>query len=142
ISTCPRASAGIINTSPKRASNICAVLATMAALLPSTLPSDNTSPVTSIAKTATANAMYDFDKHLAALSEQTLLCIGDLMLDEFVYGEVSRISPEAPTPVIAVKRTEVMIGGAGQVSRKLAALGSRFIFCGALSGGDAWRGLT
>ena len=35
--------------------------------------------------------MYDFDKHLAALSEQTILCIGDLMLDEFVYGEVSRI---------------------------------------------------
>ena len=32
--------------------------------------------------------MYDFDKHLAALSEQTVLCIGDLMLDEFVYGDV------------------------------------------------------
>jgi D-beta-D-heptose 7-phosphate kinase/D-beta-D-heptose 1-phosphate adenosyltransferase len=45
--------------------------------------------------------MYDFDKHLAVLSEQTVLCIGDLMLDEFVYGDVSRISPEAPT-VIAV----------------------------------------
>jgi D-beta-D-heptose 7-phosphate kinase / D-beta-D-heptose 1-phosphate adenosyltransferase len=57
--------------------------------------------------------MYDFDRHLAALSEQTILCIGDLMLDEFVYGEVSRISPEAPTPVIAVKRAELMIGGAG-----------------------------
>ena len=48
--------------------------------------------------------MFDFDKHLAALSEQTVLCIGDLMLDEFVYGDVSRISPEAPAPVIAVKR--------------------------------------
>ena len=36
---------------------------------------------------------------------QTVLCVGDLMLDEFVYGEVSRISPEAPTPVIAVKRS-------------------------------------
>ena len=65
--------------------------------------------------------MYDFDKHLAALSEQTVLCIGDLMLDEFVYGEVSRISPEAPTPVIAVKRSEVMIGGAGNVARNLVA---------------------
>ena len=41
--------------------------------------------------------MYDFDKHLAALSKQTVLCIGDLMLDEFIYGEVLRISPEAPT---------------------------------------------
>ena len=64
--------------------------------------------------------MYDFDKHLAALSEQTVLCIGDLMLDEFVYGDVSRISPEAPTPVIAVKRTELMIGGAGNVARNLS----------------------
>ena len=34
--------------------------------------------------------MFDFDKHLAALAEQTVLCVGDLMLDEFVYGEVSR----------------------------------------------------
>ena len=55
--------------------------------------------------------MFDFDKHLADLTGQTVLCVGDLMLDEFVYGEVSRISPEAPTPVIAVKRTEMMIGG-------------------------------
>ena len=57
-----------------------------------------------------------------------MLCVGDLMLDEFVYGEVSRISPEAPTPVIAVKRTEVMIGGAGNVARNLVALGTRCIF--------------
>jgi D-beta-D-heptose 7-phosphate kinase/D-beta-D-heptose 1-phosphate adenosyltransferase len=44
--------------------------------------------------------MFDFDKHLADLSDQTVLCVGDLMLDEFVYGEVSRISPEAPTPAM------------------------------------------
>ncbi len=86
--------------------------------------------------------MYDFDKHLAALSEQTVLCIGDLMLDEFVYGEVSRISPEAPTPVIAVKRTEVMIGGAGNVARNLVALGARCIFVGAVGDDDAGGVLT
>ena len=50
--------------------------------------------------------MFDFDRHLADLSDQTVLCVGDLMLDEFVYGEVSRISPEAPTPVIACKPSE------------------------------------
>jgi D-beta-D-heptose 7-phosphate kinase / D-beta-D-heptose 1-phosphate adenosyltransferase len=86
--------------------------------------------------------MYDFDKHLIALSEQTVLCIGDLMLDEFVYGEVSRISPEAPTPVIAVKRTEVMIGGAGNVARNLVALGARCIFVGAVGDDDAGGVLT
>jgi D-beta-D-heptose 7-phosphate kinase/D-beta-D-heptose 1-phosphate adenosyltransferase len=81
--------------------------------------------------------MFDFDKHLADLAEQTVLCVGDLMLDEFVYGEVSRISPEAPTPVIAVKRTETMIGGAGNVARNLVALGTRCIFVGVVGDDDA-----
>jgi D-beta-D-heptose 7-phosphate kinase/D-beta-D-heptose 1-phosphate adenosyltransferase len=81
--------------------------------------------------------MYDFDKHLSALTEQTVLVVGDLMLDEFVYGEVSRISPEAPTPVIAVKRTELMIGGAGNVARNLVALGTRCIFVGVIGDDDS-----
>ena len=59
-----------------------------------------------------------------------MLCIGDLMLDDFVYGEVSRISPEAPTPVLAVRHKEVEIGGAGNVARNIAALGARCIFVG------------
>jgi D-beta-D-heptose 7-phosphate kinase/D-beta-D-heptose 1-phosphate adenosyltransferase len=71
-----------------------------------------------------------------------VLCIGDLMLDEFVYGDVSRISPEAPTPVIAVKRTEVMIGGAGNVARNLVALGARCIFIGVVGGDEAGKALT
>jgi D-beta-D-heptose 7-phosphate kinase / D-beta-D-heptose 1-phosphate adenosyltransferase len=86
--------------------------------------------------------MYDFDKHLTELSDQTVLCIGDLMLDEFIYGEVSRISPEAPTPVIAVKRAELMIGGAGNVARNLVALGTRCIFVGAVGDDEAGNELT
>ena len=54
--------------------------------------------------------MFDFDKQLSALDQQTVLCVGDLMLDDFVYGEVSRISPEAPAPVLRVNRSELMIG--------------------------------
>ena len=57
------------------------------------------------------------------------------MLDEFVYGEVSRISPEAPAPVIAVQRSETHVGGAGNVARHIAALGARCIFVG-LTGQD------
>ena len=83
--------------------------------------------------------MYDFDKHLSELSAQTVLCVGDLMLDEFVYGDVSRISPEAPTPVIAAKRSEVMVGGAGNVARNLVALGARCVFVG-IVGDDATGG--
>ena len=80
--------------------------------------------------------MFDFEKHLSSLERQTVLVIGDLMLDEFVYGDVSRISPEAPTPVIAVHRTETVIGGAGNVARNIAALGARCIFVGVV-GDDA-----
>jgi D-beta-D-heptose 7-phosphate kinase / D-beta-D-heptose 1-phosphate adenosyltransferase len=86
--------------------------------------------------------MFDFDKHLADLAGQTVLCIGDLMLDEFVYGEVSRISPEAPTPVIAVTRSEVMVGGAGNVARNLVSLGARCIFVGVVGDDDAGKTLT
>ncbi len=86
--------------------------------------------------------MFDFDKQLAALADQTVLCIGDLMLDEFVYGDVARISPEAPAPVIAVKRTEVMVGGAGNVARNLVSLGARCIFIGVVGDDDAGNALT
>jgi len=86
--------------------------------------------------------MFDFDKHLADIAGQTVLCIGDLMLDEFVYGEVSRISPEAPTPVLAVRRTELMIGGAGNVARNLTSLGARCVFVGVVGEDDAGRALT
>lgn len=51
-------------------------------------------------------------------------CVGDLMLDRFVYGEVSRISPEAPIPVLRAKRTVVMPGGVGNVARNISALGA------------------
>jgi D-beta-D-heptose 7-phosphate kinase / D-beta-D-heptose 1-phosphate adenosyltransferase len=85
--------------------------------------------------------MFDFDKHLSDLSRQTVLCVGDLMLDEFVYGEVSRISPEAPALVIAAKRSETMIGGAGNVARNIASLGARCIFVGVVGDDEAGRSL-
>lgn len=80
--------------------------------------------------------MFDFDALSQAIVRQTVLCVGDLMLDEFVYGEVSRISPEAPAPVIAVQRSETNVGGAGNVARNIASLGARCIFIG-LVGDDA-----
>src|SRR5512141_3043747 len=80
--------------------------------------------------------MFDFEALSHAILSRTVLCVGDLMLDEFVYGEVSRISPEAPAPVIAVQRSETNIGGAGNVARNIASLGARCIFAG-LIGDDA-----
>lgn len=50
-------------------------------------------------------------------------CVGDLMLDRYVYGEVSRISPEAPIPVLKAKRTVAMAGAVGNVARNVGSLG-------------------
>ena len=52
-----------------------------------------------------------------------VLVVGDLMLDEYVWGNVERISPEAPVPVLSVIREEFTLGGAGNVAKNLAALG-------------------
>jgi D-beta-D-heptose 7-phosphate kinase/D-beta-D-heptose 1-phosphate adenosyltransferase len=57
-----------------------------------------------------------------------ILCVGDVMLDRFVYGDVSRISPEAPIPVIAVREERSMLGGAGNVARNISSLGARLDF--------------
>ncbi|MGZ8300695.1 MAG: D-glycero-beta-D-manno-heptose-7-phosphate kinase [Rhodoplanes sp.] len=81
--------------------------------------------------------MFDFATFLARVPEQTVLCIGDLMLDDFVYGEVSRISPEAPVPVLAVKREEKLIGGAGNVACNVASLGARCVFLGVVGDDEA-----
>src|SRR3984957_12528837 len=81
--------------------------------------------------------MFDFDALSHAIGSRTVLCVGDLMLDEFVYGVVSRISPEAPAPVIAVQRSETNIGGAGNVARNIASLGGRCIFVGLIGEDDA-----
>jgi D-beta-D-heptose 7-phosphate kinase/D-beta-D-heptose 1-phosphate adenosyltransferase len=85
--------------------------------------------------------MSDFDALLHAITGQTVLCVGDLMLDEFVYGEVSRISPEAPAPVIAVKRSETDVGGAGNVARNIASLGAKCLFVGLVGDDDAGKTL-
>src|SRR5437763_99190 len=83
--------------------------------------------------------MHTIDQRLAKFASATVLCIGDVMLDDFVYGEVSRISPEAPVPVIAVRREDCVIGGAGNVARGIAALGARCIFVGVTGEDDAGR---
>ena len=85
--------------------------------------------------------MYDIETAIERVSEQSILCVGDLMLDEFVYGEVSRVSPEAPVPVIAATRDVKMIGAAGNVARNIASLGARCLFVGVIGGDEAGNAL-
>src|SRR5215467_5147840 len=67
---------------------------------------------------------------------QSVLVIGDLMLDEFIWGKVGRISPEAPVPVVNVTRESYFPGGAANVARNLRELGARTSVLG-IAGGDA-----
>jgi D-beta-D-heptose 7-phosphate kinase/D-beta-D-heptose 1-phosphate adenosyltransferase len=86
--------------------------------------------------------MFDFEQQITGLRQQTVLCIGDLMLDDFIYGDVSRISPEAPAPVIAVRRSEMVVGGAGNVARNIASLGARCLFVGVVGDDEAGKTLV
>lgn len=65
---------------------------------------------------------------LEALSKVTVLCIGDVMLDRFLYGKVDRISPEAPVPVVHVSHEIEMLGGAGNVVQNVISLGASVQF--------------
>jgi D-beta-D-heptose 7-phosphate kinase/D-beta-D-heptose 1-phosphate adenosyltransferase len=64
----------------------------------------------------------DLLPHLETLARPRVLIVGDLILDRYVFGSVERISPEAPIPVLAARRTEVRLGGAGNVAANLRAM--------------------
>ena len=66
-----------------------------------------------------------FSQFAAAAQQARVLVVGDVMLDRYWFGEVERISPEAPVPVVKIARSEVRPGGAANVARNAAALGAR-----------------
>lgn len=80
--------------------------------------------------------MTDFSHLLARFPRQTILVVGDIMLDHFVIGSVERISPEAPVPVVRFARDEYRLGGAANVAANLRALGAQVEMVG-LTGRDA-----
>ena len=71
-------------------------------------------------------------KYIDGFSQAKIFVIGDIILDEYVWGDVSRISPEAPVPVVAVTRETKMLGGAANVIHNLATLGASPVLCGVI----------
>jgi D-beta-D-heptose 7-phosphate kinase / D-beta-D-heptose 1-phosphate adenosyltransferase len=71
-----------------------------------------------------------------------VLCVGDVMLDRFVYGVVNRISPEAPVPVLRQTRAASMPGGAANVARNMASLGLEAVIIGVVGRDDAGEELV
>jgi D-beta-D-heptose 7-phosphate kinase/D-beta-D-heptose 1-phosphate adenosyltransferase len=74
---------------------------------------------------AAPSALSDWIDRLA---DGRVLCVGDVMLDRFVQGDVTRVSPEAPIPVLRIRRESAMLGGAGNVARNLVGLGTGVVF--------------
>ena len=72
----------------------------------------------------------------AHMRDKRVLVVGDVMLDEWIWGSVTRISPEAPVPVVAVDDHSFTLGGAGNVASNLRAIGARVSFAGTV-GDDA-----
>jgi rfaE bifunctional protein kinase chain/domain len=70
------------------------------------------------------------------------LVVGDVMLDHYVWGSVSRISPEAPVPVVSVTKENVLLGGASNVVNNIHSLGGRVSVCGVIGRDDAGRQLV
>ena len=75
-------------------------------------------------------------------SATSVLVVGDVMLDRYWFGEVSRISPEAPVPVVKVERTEERPGGAANVARNCAALGARVTLLSVVGADEAGQALA
>ena len=78
-------------------------------------------------KTGLKNIIADFSK-------TKILVIGDLILDEFIWGNVQRISPEAPVPVVWAQRRQFLPGGAANVADNLRSLGAQVSICGVVGG--------
>jgi D-beta-D-heptose 7-phosphate kinase/D-beta-D-heptose 1-phosphate adenosyltransferase len=81
----------------------------------------------------------DLLSQIDRLRTARVLCIGDVMLDHYVYGEVDRLSPEAPVPVLAIDSETRSLGGAGTVLRNLAALGAGMSFVSVVGNDDTGR---
>src|SRR6266550_6147651 len=74
---------------------------------------------------------------IRAMSDRKIVVLGDVMLDEFVWGDVSRISPEAPVPVVDIRRESVHLGGAANVLANVVALGAKACVVGVVGDDSA-----
>lgn len=76
-----------------------------------------------------ANELF---RYMDKFPEACILVVGDIIMDEYIWGDVSRISPEAPVPVVDVQNQTKMLGGAANVLNNIVSLGGRAILCGVI----------
>jgi rfaE bifunctional protein kinase chain/domain len=79
---------------------------------------------------------------IAGFSKAGVLVIGDIMVDHFIWGKVSRISPEAPVPVVDVQKDSILLGGCANVLNSIYALGGKVYVAGVIGTDDIGKGLV
>ncbi len=94
------------------------------------------------ARAAGSAETADLTDAIRRLARTSVLVVGDAMLDRYVYGAVTRVSPEAPIPILSVERDVAMPGGAGNVVRNLTALGAAVAFVSVVGDDQAGSDLT
>ena len=85
-----------------------------------------------------------FSRIISSFKNNNILIIGDIILDRYIFGKVSRISPEAPVPVVDVMRESFLLGGAANVANNIIALGGKVTVAGVIGkdrAGDVVKGL-
>jgi len=81
----------------------------------------------------------DLEAAIPRLEHANVLIVGDVMLDRYIYGTVTRISVEAPVPILAIEREVALPGGAGNVLRNVTALGAAAAFITVVGDDEAGR---
>ncbi|NJK85564.1 MAG: hypothetical protein HC906_05980 [Bacteroidales bacterium] len=76
---------------------------------------------------------------LNEFSSFNVIIVGDVMVDSYIWGEVNRISPEAPVPVVAQKKSEYRMGGAANVARNIKSLGATPFLCSVIGDDDSGK---
>lgn len=82
------------------------------------------------------------DELFSAMRGKRIAVVGDLMLDRYIWGSVSRISPEAPVPVIDMEKEQARLGGAANVARNIQSLGGKPLLIGAIGSDNSGRQLS
>ena len=79
---------------------------------------------------------------MMSIQQGRILVVGDIMLDRYWFGEVNRISPEAPVPVVRVQSSDERLGGAANVARNIAALGAQAALMGVVGGDEPGKNVA
>ncbi len=91
------------------------------------------------AATSTGPSLETLRRHIQRFPQSRVLVIGDLILDHYIWGKVSRISPEAPVPVVHVSSESLQLGGAANVYNNILALGGHADLCGVVGNDEGGR---